>query len=176
MQKKGTLSIATLKFDHVVWFYHGMCPVMTNYNNPELVLSKSESPNLIFCRLEISHIFSRLDIQRQQYSCTITTQIINKQTLSSRFIILCRCSDTKYNYSDHQQTNITLHEQQEIESMAYTMLRTQSEMNHCTVNPWPLANKLTFYIQVNKLCDSSIFSMVSTAISWEVSPWDNMVS
>ena len=98
MQKKGTLSIATLKFDHVVWFYHGMCPVMTNYNNPELVLSKPESPNLIFCRLEISHIFSRLDIQRQQYSCTITTQIINKQTLSSRFI-LCRCSYTKYNYS-----------------------------------------------------------------------------
>ena len=47
------------------------------------------------------------------------------------------------------------------------MLWTQSEMNHCTVNPWPLANKLTFYIQVNKLCDSSIINMVSTAISWE---------
>ena len=118
MQKEGTLSIATLKFDHVVWFYHGMCPVMTNYNNPELVLSKPESPNLIFCRLEISHIFSRLDIQRQQYSCTITTQIINKQTLSSRFI-LCRCSYTKYNYSRSSTNKYCPPWAAEIQSLAY---------------------------------------------------------
>ena len=50
--------------DHVVWFYHGRRPIMTNYNNPEVVLIKPECPNFTLFRSEISHIFSRLDIQR----------------------------------------------------------------------------------------------------------------
>ena len=47
---------------------------------------------------------------------------------------------------DHQQTNITLHEQQEIQSMAYTMLWTQSQMNHWLYRGSMTSSKQTYIL------------------------------